>query len=222
MQERLMNQTTSPPSSEINPGSERILDAAESLFAEHGFNGVSIQQVANKSGISKATVFHHFANKQELYISVVRRACEGTMRLLQSLSSDAQGDALKQLGDYRQRDLSEIQAHASVVRLILRELTMGNESQAKQLVDDVFGEHFLRLKNLITRAQSHGQIRPDMDAGIQAHAIVSINIMLFLLWPVLHHLPDTPFSDIEHASRQTFRMLLEGIQTPAPSEKTIA
>ena len=43
-----------------------ILANTMSLVAEHGVNGVSIQSIATRSGVTKGGVFHHFANKQVL------------------------------------------------------------------------------------------------------------------------------------------------------------
>ena len=55
---------------------DRIFCAAERLFAERGFDSVSINDVAREAGVCKANVFHHFASKQALYETVLTRSCE--------------------------------------------------------------------------------------------------------------------------------------------------
>ncbi len=50
---------------------ERILVAARDLFTERGFDGVSIRDIAGRSGVSKANVFHHFTSKAALYDEVL-------------------------------------------------------------------------------------------------------------------------------------------------------
>jgi AcrR family transcriptional regulator len=45
---------------------QRILDAALDLMAEHGFDGMSLQMVADRVGLHKSTLFHHFKGKEEL------------------------------------------------------------------------------------------------------------------------------------------------------------
>ncbi len=45
----------------------KILSVALSLFFEHGYDGVSINDIAKAVGISKSTIFHYFANKDELF-----------------------------------------------------------------------------------------------------------------------------------------------------------
>lgn len=53
-----------------------ILEAATTLFLEHGFEGVSMDQIAARAGVSKLTVYSHFGDKQALFIEAVERHCD--------------------------------------------------------------------------------------------------------------------------------------------------
>lgn len=52
---------------------ERILDAAERLFAEHGFNATSLRQITTSATANLAAVNYHFGDKENLYTEVIRR-----------------------------------------------------------------------------------------------------------------------------------------------------
>ncbi|MEX0781048.1 MAG: TetR family transcriptional regulator [Dehalococcoidia bacterium] len=52
---------------------ERILDAAEHLFAERGFDGTSIRDVTAEAGVNLAAVHYHFGSKEDLLRSVLER-----------------------------------------------------------------------------------------------------------------------------------------------------
>src|ERR1700742_962494 len=75
---------------------EAILGAAESLFAEHGFDGVSLGQIAAESGLSRGTPSYFFGSKAELYEAVLARAFErredATRSACEPLSAWAAGD----------------------------------------------------------------------------------------------------------------------------------
>ena len=53
-----------------------ILDAASFLFMENGFDGTSMDEVAKKAGVSKQTVYSHFANKEQLFSAAIRGTIE--------------------------------------------------------------------------------------------------------------------------------------------------
>ena len=55
---------------------DKILDAAEALFARRGYTGVGLRELADATGLGKSSLFHHFATKAELYCVVVSRALE--------------------------------------------------------------------------------------------------------------------------------------------------
>ena len=57
-------------------GKERILDAAEHLFARHGFYGVSVRDITEAAQVDVALVNYHFGSKRELFASVFQRRAE--------------------------------------------------------------------------------------------------------------------------------------------------
>jgi len=60
-------------SSSDKPVQERLLDAAEGLFCEHGFEGTSVRDIAAAAGCNIASVNYYFGGKEKLYLEVWRR-----------------------------------------------------------------------------------------------------------------------------------------------------
>ena len=52
---------------------DRIVDVAESLFMEHGFDATGLRQITTKAGVNLAAVHYHFGSKEELFQSVLKR-----------------------------------------------------------------------------------------------------------------------------------------------------
>ncbi|MEM1402009.1 MAG: TetR/AcrR family transcriptional regulator [Pseudomonadota bacterium] len=55
------------------PKRERILDAAEALFAEHGYDGVTLRQISTQAGVDVALASYHFGKKLDLFQAVFDR-----------------------------------------------------------------------------------------------------------------------------------------------------
>jgi AcrR family transcriptional regulator len=68
-------------------GRERIIHHASRLFAARGYDGVSMRQVAEASGMTKAALYYHFPSKKALYLSAVQALLQ---RVLLSLEDAAQ------------------------------------------------------------------------------------------------------------------------------------
>ena len=58
---------------------DKILDVAESLFAEHGFNDTSLRTITSKAGVNLASVNYHFGDKKTLVRAVLNRYLEAFM-----------------------------------------------------------------------------------------------------------------------------------------------
>jgi AcrR family transcriptional regulator len=88
---------------------EQLLDVGRTLFAAKGFDGTSVEEIAEKAGVSKPVVYEHFGGKEGLYAVVVDREVD---RLLGGVTASLVGDhprelleqAAAALLDYVERD----------------------------------------------------------------------------------------------------------------------
>ncbi len=79
------------PPAEIPKGTDRradILAAATDLFLRNGFSGTSMAALSRAVGMQKASLYHHFASKEDLFIACVTEGYEATVRALESLRAD--------------------------------------------------------------------------------------------------------------------------------------
>jgi AcrR family transcriptional regulator len=74
----------------------KVLVAAESLFAEYGFHGVSLRQITTQAGVNLAAVNYHHSDKQSLYAEILtyrlRQLKQARLTKLTSAEEDAQGN----------------------------------------------------------------------------------------------------------------------------------
>lgn len=103
-------------------GTERrrvIIEAALILFARNGFRGTTTKEIAQAAGCSEATLFKHFATKDELYSAIL----ETRVRIEETLAQARQVAAHKDdAGVFRAvalRGLTQMQHDASLMRLLL-------------------------------------------------------------------------------------------------------
>lgn len=69
---------------------DKILVAAQTLFARHGYDGTTTKELAEKAGIAEGTLFRHFTNKKAILVEV---ATQGWIELLTDLLTELSGMA---------------------------------------------------------------------------------------------------------------------------------
>jgi TetR/AcrR family transcriptional regulator len=112
-----------------------ILDAAEALFAERGFEAVSLQEIGDAAGLSRATPNYFFGSKQDLYVAVLERVFadreEATRRAfapVRAWCESGRADSLRQpLTRAIDSYMTFLLARPAFVRLIVREELRGGE-----------------------------------------------------------------------------------------------
>lgn len=55
----------------VSPQKQAVLEVAKQLFVQRGYEGVSIRDIAQECGLAKATIYHHFRDKEDLFFSVL-------------------------------------------------------------------------------------------------------------------------------------------------------
>jgi AcrR family transcriptional regulator len=76
-------------SSEHNPSYQRILDAAKALFIEQGFPATSMDAIARRAEVVRATVYNNFTDKEAILAEIMRRYVEGYVEIPQRLREQA-------------------------------------------------------------------------------------------------------------------------------------
>ncbi|WP_052120835.1 TetR/AcrR family transcriptional regulator [Inquilinus limosus] len=72
---------TLPPPAAASRKPDQILKAAYAVFLEQGYEAASMDAIAREAGVSKATLYAHFASKQDLFAAIVASACRVFERL---------------------------------------------------------------------------------------------------------------------------------------------
>jgi AcrR family transcriptional regulator len=109
------------PAEPVTSSREKILDAAEALFARRGFAGIGMRELAEVVGVSKSTLFHHFANKSDLYHEVLLRVLGRISERVAPILARS-GSASERLDCWLDALIDALAEHPSTARLLLRGL----------------------------------------------------------------------------------------------------
>lgn len=195
----------------------QLLDAARTLFFEHGYRGTTMQQIASAAGYSKRTVYLDYLNKDELFISVCAEGLELLLRSLELIPVD-ELDTQACIERFPDALISFSRDHAPYFRMIFSEATpaiIGACSEPlRQRVAALERACLGTVVKLVERAVREGQVRP-VDPWETAGVFVgtSTGIILLTLGG-----SQTMFTRerLESLSRQAVQTLWRGVRAREP------
>ncbi|MEA1890555.1 MAG: TetR/AcrR family transcriptional regulator [Pseudomonadota bacterium] len=159
-----------------------ILNKAIPLFASSGYAGVSMRDIANEVGISGAALYHHYPDKQSLYVAAMEHAFTDKAAGIAS-ALDSNGTAIDRLGRFI-TSFTELMANDPHFRALLqRELLDGDEERLKLLASQVFEKPFEAMTQLAK------ELAPDCDAHMLAVSMAGLVLFHFESAPVRQFLP---------------------------------
>jgi TetR/AcrR family transcriptional regulator len=186
---------------------EAILNAAEAVFAEHGFDGARIDVIAKASGYNSSLLFHYFGDKLGLYVEVVKRAdremTELQVRVLAPLLEDetiaSNVHAFKALLENIVSALFDyLIAHPRFMRMLLWEQAEGWQTFSKT-VSQFDTEDADQFEALFRKARSAGLLRSDFVPMIQLSMVLQI-CLTYLTFIPLYQMVLLPGEDLFSAA----------------------
>jgi TetR/AcrR family transcriptional regulator, transcriptional repressor for nem operon len=143
---------------------DRVLDAAEALVQQRGYNGFSFDDIAQQVGIRKPSLYHHFASKGALGASVARRYTDRIGERLAAIEAK-HADAPRRLAAYA--DVFA-QAYAQDRRLCLCGMLGAEADALPDPVRDEVARFFAQQLEWLTRVIGEGQQSKTLRAGPRA------------------------------------------------------
>ena len=209
---------------------EAILNAAEEVFAEHGFDGARIDAIAEVAGYNKSLIFHYYDDKLGLYSAVLKRIDQQASvlqaRILEPLLADERltSDASKFrtfLRTVMQLIFDFLVEHPHMLRMLAWEGAEGWQTMRK--IASQFNSDDIQLfRRLLGKAQEAGLIRPGTDPYMMLTIAYSTCLSYLTFTPMLEIAFEEDLSSpaaLERAREMIADFVIEGIMTDPPEAK---
>lgn len=141
---------------------DKILEAAEALFARRGYAGVGMSEIADAVGLSKSSLFHHFPSKAQLYAAVADRI----LREVEDATAQALaggGSPAERLDRWVDTIIDLLGSRPAHARMLLRSLFEDDElsgtSDEERAVNERLRRIIGRTSDLLREGMGAGQLR---------------------------------------------------------------
>jgi AcrR family transcriptional regulator len=138
---------------------ERILDAAEALFAERGYAGTTLRDVATAAGLRTPSLYNHFPSKDSLYAAVLERGSRPVFEALSEVVAEPQASD-RDLGRLVERVMALVAEHPNVPRLIQHE-TLAGGRRLTPMLQAWIQPVFERAQEMVETSSAAARWQPD-------------------------------------------------------------
>jgi AcrR family transcriptional regulator len=164
------------------PTRDRILDAALSVFATKGYHGATVDDIVRASATSKGAVYHHFPNKEAVFVALVDGFTERLAAAVAAAIADRQG-ALARVEGALGAALATFGDNERLARVILLEaVSLGGVWETKRA--EVHGRFAALIQGYLDQAAAEGSI-PPLDTRVATLAWLGAVNEVVIHW--LHH-----------------------------------
>ena len=138
---------------------ERILDAAEALFAERGYAGATLRDVAAEVGLRTPSLYNHFPSKESLYAAVLERGISPVLDVLTEVV-ETRNRSDRDVRQTVERTMGLVGKHPNLPRLIQHETLSGGRHLTPMLRDWV-QRTFARAYEMVEASTAASRWDPD-------------------------------------------------------------
>ncbi len=180
---------------------ERVLAVASELFAAGDFQSVCMDDIAQRSGVGKGTLYNLFASKEDLYFSIIRSRLGELLDLLER-SYEERHDTLKNLRSLILHLHKFMSKHPHFYLLWKREENSLARSDRLGIAA-LYARIEAQVRRILKRGAEEGVMRPGLDHGLVARLALA-------MVDVLRKSPQNVYLR-EGAIDQLLEVLIEGI-----------
>lgn len=187
---------------------EQILSIAIPLFAEQGYSAVSMRTIAQAVGVSAAALYHHFSDKQTLYLAAMTQAFVDKADSLEKILSSGIAPEIR-LAQFITRLCELIHQDNDFSLLIQREMMDGDEIRLRLLATEVYRDLFQGITELCQELDSQH------DPYLLAISIIGTVMYHFQTAAIRPYLPlsNEQHNDPQVIARHVTNFILHGLTT---------
>ncbi|GAQ62956.1 fatty acid metabolism regulator protein [Streptomyces scabiei] len=178
---------------------QKLYEAAVTLIAEQGFSATTVDEIAERAGVAKGTVYYNFASKSVLFEELLRHGVgllTASLREAAERTAQEGGSRVDSLDAMIRAGLLFIDRYPSFTQLYVAELWRTNRAWQSTLMV-VRQEAVAVVEGVLREGVEGGELSDEIDIGLTASALVGMVLVAALDWKAFQ--PDRSLDDVHAA-----------------------
>ncbi|MCX5378835.1 TetR/AcrR family transcriptional regulator [Streptomyces sp. NBC_00091] len=163
---------------------QKLYEAAVTLIAEQGFSATTVDEIAERAGVAKGTVYYNFASKTDLFEELLRHGVGLLTASLRAAADETEargGSRIEALDGMIRAGLVFIDRYPAFTQLYVAELWRTNRAWQSTLMV-VRGEAVAVVESVLREGVERGELSSEIDVPLTAAALVGMVLVAALDW----------------------------------------
>lgn len=140
-----------------------ILDVAERIFSEKGFDGASTRLISSEAGVNMAMLNYYFGSKEGLFLAIFERKIADFQNIMQNLGNDSSMNSWDKIQTYIEMYGEKVVKNNCFQKLLYREMGMSRGSDLSAKLRDMLMKNVAELDKILREGIANGEFKKDID-----------------------------------------------------------
>ncbi len=142
---------------------DHILDVAERVFSELGFDGASTRTISGEAGVNMAMLNYYFGSKEGLFVAVFNRKIVSFQNLLQNLGSDGSMTAWDKVEKYIEMYAERVVNNNCFQKMLYQEMAMQRRGDLADKISEILMKNVSEVHKILQDGIDNGEFSKDID-----------------------------------------------------------
>jgi len=142
---------------------DHILDVAERVFSELGFDGASTRTISGEAGVNMAMLNYYFGSKEGLFLAVFNRKIVSFQNILQNIGSDANMSSWNKIEKYIELYTQRVVTNNCFQKLLYQEIARQRKGELSDQITDILMKNVAEVHKILQDGIAKGEFRKDID-----------------------------------------------------------
>lgn len=145
---------------------DHILDVAERVFSEKGFDGASTRLISGEAGVNMAMLNYYFGSKDGLFLAVFQRKIASFQNILQNLGNDESISAWAKMEQYIEMYGDKVVSNNCFQKLLYQEMGMNRGNDLSHKLRAMLLKNVTELTKILNEGIANGEFKTDIDIAM--------------------------------------------------------
>ena len=142
---------------------DHILDVAEKVFSDQGYDGASTRTISGEAGVNMAMLNYYFGSKEGLFLAVFDRKITSFQNILQNIGNDDTISSWAKMESYIEIYSERVVTNNCFQKLLYQEMSINRRTDLSDKIRDILMKNISELFKILQEGIDKGEFKKDID-----------------------------------------------------------